>query len=118
MNMTPIFFRPGQQLKTFDIYRKAVTADERGGVTWAAEGTKLETVRGSISRASQSEQYQWSQNGHPITHTIVVRGRIQADAADEVRQGGRVFSVQGKHDPAQLGLFSTLYCLERLGVSG
>lgn len=112
-----IFFRPGQQLKTFEIFRKKASTDSRGRVTYAAEPELIDAVRGTIARASQHEQHQWNQMSHPISHTIVIRGRTKADAGDEVRIGDRVFSIQGKHDPAELGFFSTLYCLERLGVS-
>ena len=112
-----IFFRPGQQLKTFEIFRKTATTSARGRVFYAAEPELIDAVHGTIARASQHEQNQWNQNGHQISHTIVIRGRTKADAGDEVRIGDRVFSVQGKHDPAELGFFSTLYCLERLGVS-
>lgn len=118
MNVTaPFFFRPGQHVKPFDVYRKGTTIDEMGRPVFSAGPEKLETIYGTISRASQHEQFQWNQNGHPISHTIVCRGRIRADAADEVRTEGRVWTVQGKHDPAELGYFSTLYCLEKLGVS-
>ena len=112
-----MFYRPGQQLKTFEIYRKGASTDDRGRVTYAPEPELLDAVRGTIARAAQHEQYQWNQMGHPISHTIVVRGRTKAEAGDEVRLLDRTFTVQGKHDPAELGFFSTLYCQERLGVS-
>ena len=87
-----------------------------GRVSVAAQPELIDTVRGSISRASQSEQERWNQQGHPITHTIVIRGRTKADAGDEVRIGEKRYHVQGKHDPMELGFFSTLYCMERLGT--
>lgn len=114
--MGPLFFKPGQELKRYEIYRKKSVRDERGRVTVAAQPECVETVCGSIARASQSEQARWSQQGHPITHTIVIRGRTKADAGDEVRIGSKRYHVQGKHDPAGLGFFSTLYCSERLDV--
>lgn len=115
--MGPLFFKPGQELKRYDIYRKKATRDARGRVSVASQPECIETVYGSIARASQSEQARWSQQGHPITHTIVIRGPTKADAGDEVRIGEKSYHVQGKHDPAGLGFFSTLYCTERLGVS-
>ena len=120
MGMQPLFFRPGQQLRSFDVYRKRVNEDEDElRETFAADPERIETIRGTIVQASQSEQFQWGQMGHPITHRIVVRGRILAQATDEVRtEDGRVWSVQSKHDPVELGFFSTLYCEEKLGVSG
>ena len=115
--MEPLFFKPGQELKRYEVYRKKAVRDERGRVAVAPQPACIETVCGSIARASQSEQARWSQQGHPITHTIVIRGPTKADAGDEVRAGGKCYHVQGKHDPAGLGFFSTLYCAERLGVT-
>lgn len=115
--MLPIFFRPGEQIRTFEIYRKGVTEDAKGRVTYAAEPASIGTVKGTISQASQRERDQWNQMGHPITHTVTVRGRTAAKASDEIRLSGRVFTIQGKDDPAELGIFSILYCLERLGVT-
>ena len=114
--MGPLFFKPGQELKTYEIYRKKASRDGRGRVSVAAQPELIDTVRGSISRASQSEQERWNQQGHPITHTIVIRGRTKADAGDEVRIGEKRYHVLGKHDPMELGFFSTLYCMERLGT--
>lgn len=115
--MLPIFFRPGQQIWSFEIYRKGVTEDSKGRVIFSAEHDRIGSVKGTISQASQREKDQWNQMGHPITHTVTVRGRTAARASDELRLDGRVFTIQGKDDPAELGIFSILYCLERLGVT-
>lgn len=115
--MGPLFYKPGQELKPYEIYRKKAARSERGRVTVAAQPDRIETVWGSMARASQSEQTRWSQQGHPITHTIVIRGPTLAQAGDEVRAEGRCYHVRGKHDPMELHLFSTLYCTEYLGVA-
>lgn len=115
--MAPIFYKPGQGLKTYEIYRKKSTRDSRGRVITAAEPELIDAVRGTISQASQREREQWNQQGHPITHTIVIRGKTKARAGDEARYLDRTFHIQGKHDPVGIGFFSTLYCQERLGVS-
>ena len=59
--MGPLFFKPGQELKTYEIYRKKASRDGRGRVSVAAQPELIDTVRGSISRASQSEQERWNQ---------------------------------------------------------
>ena len=115
--MAPIFFKPGQGLKTYEVFRRKAKRDSRGRVTVETQPELIDAVRGTIARASQKEKEQWSQRGHPITHTIVIRGRTKAEAEDELRIFGRAYTVQGKHDPVGVGFFSTLYCLERLGVS-
>lgn len=109
-----IFYKPGQGLKTYEVFRKKAKRDSRGRVTVETQPELIDAVRGTISQASQREQELWNQRGHPITHTIVIRGRTKAQAEDELRIFGRTYSVQGKHDPVGVGMFSTLYCYERL----
>lgn len=111
------FYRPGQQLKTFEVFRRTASEDDVGRATYAKDPTLVDAVRGTIVQASQREQMTWGQNGHPITHTIVIRGRTKAEAGDELHLADRVWTVQGKHDPVELGFFSTLYCLERLDAA-
>ena len=112
-----IFYKPGQELKTYEIFRKKSSRDTRGRVTTAAQPELIDAVRGTIVQASQKEQERWRQQGLPITHTIVIRGRTKAEAGDEARVYGHSYHIQGKHDPVGLGFFSTLYCMERLGVT-
>lgn len=112
-----IFYKPGQELQTYEIYRNKSTRDSRGRVTTKAEPELIDSVRGTIAQASQREQERWQQQGHPISHTIVIRGRTMAEAGDEARVHGHRYHIQGKHDPVGLGFFSTLYCQERLGVA-
>lgn len=115
--MRPFFFKPGQQLITYEVYRKKASRDDRGHVSVETQPELIETVRGTIAQAGQTEREQWNQQGHPITHRIVIVGRVKADAGDEVRTGNKVYHVQGKHDPMELGFFSTLYCFERLDAT-
>ena len=113
----PLFFRPGQQLKRFTIYRKDAMVDTKGRVVYKTDLSQVGTFLGTVAQASQTEQLQWSQVGHPITHTVVVRGVIDARAEDYIELGdGRTWFVQGKHDPVELSFFQTLYCEERKGV--
>lgn len=117
MFIAPLFLRPGQQLKTFEVFRKGSSVDDDGWVTLKAQPDLIDAVRGTITDASQREKFQWGQMGHPITHKIVIRGRTKADATDEIHLGDRRWTVEGKHDPVELGFFSTLFCNERLGVT-
>lgn len=110
--------RPGQGFKTFTILRKS------GGTTKTgrAKTSKLAPdgeILGIISQASQKEQEQWKQNGHPITHTIVQRGsegRAKVTDILELEMPGekpRRFKVQGVHNPAELGHFTSYKVEER-----
>lgn len=116
----PIFFTPGQQLKTFTLYKKKTNVSPRGRVTYGTEEEPLGTFRGTIVQAGQREQERWGQMGHPITHKIVIRGIYpvldEAEAETVVGTEGRFWTVQGTHDPSELHYFHALYCNERLGA--
>lgn len=110
--------RPGQGFQRF----KSLTRN--GNITGTGRpqtGALTETgqVLGIISQASQRDQDQWKQNGHPITHTIVQRAaKHQASATDILLLTGRDgkerrFLVQGKIDPGELGHFTVYYVEER-----
>ena len=110
-----IRYRPGNELKTFEISRNVNATDEKGRVT-TTSGSIIGTFKGMISQARQSEQDRWKQMGHPISHTIVIKGISGAQAEDTLLINGRFFYVQGKDNPAELGIYEILYCDERMGV--
>lgn len=116
----PIFFTPGQQLKTFTLYKKQTNVSLRGRVTYSAEDRPIGEFRGTIARASPKEQERWGQMGHPVTHKIVARGVYpalrEAEAEMLVGAGDRFWMVEGVHDPSGLHFFTALFCNERQGV--
>lgn len=114
--MNPVFFRCGQQLRKFTIYRKSSITDEKGRVSYQTEPIPIGTLKGSLSRIDPKERERWSQRGHTVTHTIVVRGRTQVSAEDVLKRDSRSFFVRKAPDHAELGLFTVLYCEERFGV--
>lgn len=114
--MFPIFFRPGQQIKNFDVYRKSASKNEKGKVIYSVDPQKVGTIKGSLSRVNQKEQERWKQTGHPVDHTIVIRGRTFVKAEDILKLNGREFFVHASDNQAEVGIFSVLYCEERLGV--
>jgi hypothetical protein len=112
------FLRPGQGFRPFTVLRRTggTTANGRPTTTKLTEQGK---ILGIISQASQKEQEQWKQNGHPITHTIVQRGEsggvmvtdvLELNVADKPP---RRFLVQGVHNPAELGHFTSYKVEER-----
>lgn len=113
-----ILFRPGQQLKLFSVYRKRVEIDERGRVIYSKNEALefLEEIKGSLSAISQKEKYKWKQMEHSISHTIVVRGKTQAQAEDILIQQGKRYDVQRVEEPGEIGIFTILYCNKRNGV--
>lgn len=112
------FLRPGQGFRPFTILRKTGGTTNTGRAT-AGKLTSCGEILGIISQASQKEQEQWKQNGHPITHTIVQRGaedkvKVTDILELEIRgQKPRRFRVQGVHNPAELGHFTSYKVEER-----
>ncbi len=112
------FLRPGQGFRPFTILRKTGGTTKTGRAK-TSKLTPCGEILGIISQASQKEQEQWKQNGHPITHTIVQRGtedRVKATDILELEIPGqkpRRFRVQGVHNPAELGHFTSYKVEER-----
>lgn len=118
-----IRYRPGQELKTFEIRRKTVSVDSKGRVMKRADSDGEECIalrfKGMLSSASPTETDQWSQMQHPITHTITSRKRearrvkpeqvLILDSKDKERR----FYVQGVSDPGELGIYTIIYAQER-----
>ena len=49
--MAPIFFKPGQELKTYEVFRRKAKRDSRGRVTVETQPELIDAVRGTIARA-------------------------------------------------------------------
>lgn len=116
------FYRPGQGFRPYTVLRR------RGGMTATGRPVtaKLEpdgVIYGIISQASQTEQEQWKQKGHPITHTVIQRGTINAAKADDILELKQVqpdgtetvrrFLIQGTRDPGEIGHFMVYKVEER-----
>ena len=112
-----ILFRPGQQLKAFSVYRKKVQTDERGRVIYNNENLEyIGEIKGSLSTISQKEKYKGKQIEHTASHTIVVRGRITVQPEDILVHDGQRYDVESVEEPAEVGIFTILYCKKRQGV--
>lgn len=108
--------RPGQGFKTFTVMR-GTGGTTPNGRPCTSELKPVGTILGIISQATPTEIEQWKQLGHPITHTIVQRGkkdRAQASDVLVLDDGKRRFLVQGKpHDPGELGHYLVYHVEER-----
>lgn len=112
---SPIFMVPGEQIKAFKWYPKQSISNDYGKVL-SGDSVKKGTIFGSISQAKQREKHEWNQNGHPISHTIVVHDFCEALPEDIlVDQQDREFIIQGVDDPAGMGFFFIIYCLFKKG---
>lgn len=114
------FLRPGRGFRPYTVLRRKGGLSPTGRPMTTGYET-IGTIFGIISQASQTEREQWKQNGHPITHTVIQRGTINAGKADDVLElkqlqadGTEVvrrFLIQGTRDPGEIGHF-TVYKVE------
>lgn len=117
--MLPIFLRPGQQVEEYKIYRKNTITDDKGRISYTDikyPDASVGTLKGSISLTSQHEALYWKQIGHPVTHTIVARGKIDVHAEDVLVRNNEKYYVQGVRDSGDLGIFTGIYCNKPEGV--
>lgn len=115
------FLRPFQGFKYFIVLRRKGTVTATGRPV-TGEFEEAGQLLGIISEASQQEQEQWKQNGHPITHTIVQKGSKIAKPTDVLTledpktEEVRRFLVQGAKDPGEIGHFTVYHVEERLDL--
>ena len=110
-----IMFVPGQQLKTFNVYRKKAELDEKNRLKYG----ELEPVgyfKGTIAQASQREIERFKSLEHPITHTIVAQLKPPVKAEDVLERDGKRYFVQSVDDPLGIGLYTIIYCKHEAGV--
>lgn len=105
-----LFFRSGQQWKTFEVYKRIPSQDERGRIFYQDGKEKTEEVQGFLSSATQKEKNRWKQASHPITHTIVLQGNCTAEAESILCWNDEKYYVYGKENPGGLDFFHILYC--------
>lgn len=119
-----IRYRPGRELKVFEIRSKTVSVDSKGRVMKKADPADRDACialrfKGMLSAAGPDEIDRWSQMQHPITHTITSRKREARRVKPEQvlildsREKERRFYVQGVSDPGELGIYTIIYAQER-----
>lgn len=112
------FLRPGQGFKKFMVKKKG-KALTSSGKPIKGEYEDVGTIIGILATASQKEQEQWKQNGHPITHKIVQKGIKNAAIAtnylvlSEDGKKDRYFYVQGTGNPGELNHMMRYFVEER-----
>ncbi len=111
--------RPGQGFKPFTVYRR-VGGTSKSGRPQTKRLERVSEFFGIVSRADPKEVEQWKQQGHPITHTIIQRGkdeRVKATDILELDLPGeepRRFLVKGKpRDAGEIGHFTVWKVEER-----
>ncbi len=109
--------RPGQGFRRYTVLKRSGGLSDNGRPVPECY-TPVGELFGMIAQATPKEQEQWKQAGHPVTHKVVQRGTgCQAEPTDVlelVTEGkSRRFLIQGVHDPAELGHFTTYFTEER-----
>lgn len=107
-----MYLMPGNLYKDFTVEKKDRTVSSRGRAKsgYSDDGV---TVRGILAEAKPQEKERWRQLQHPISHTIVQKGKPKAAPEDRLIFGDRIFFIQGVDEPGALGLWTIYYVEER-----
>lgn len=108
--MIPVFFRPGQQLQRFHIYRKMTEVDCRGRIHSEEEPKEVGEMIGSVSFYEEKESSVHKRVQHTVSHVIVVHGICIAQAEDVLKTEKESYIIHAAESPGNLRLFTVLYC--------
>ena len=108
-----MYLRPGNLFKVFIIEKKGATITSRGRAKAEYDTSKGEQINAVLAEARPEEKERWKQLQHPISHTIVQKGRPKAAVEDRLVLGNRMFYIQGIDEPGALGLWTIYYVEER-----
>lgn len=111
------YLRPCSLFGAFAIERKKDGPAAHGRFASGYED-RGESLNGSLAEAKPEEIERFRQIGHPVSHTIVQRGRRVAAEGDRLRRNGCFYYVQGVDDPGGLGLWTIYYAEERRDADG
>ncbi len=119
-----LVIRPGGEARLVSLLPRAGNI-AAGGRIDASYGEEILRLPAVIMRASRMEIRQWEstsqfmQEGHPVTHKVILRGRHTAARPGDLLvcvEDGRRFEIKGAHNPAELGAFTVLFAEERLDL--
>ena len=108
---------PGQGFTPFTICEKTASVNNTGRANASEHKyTRTDkTLYGIVVNASQKEQEQWKQNGHPITHKVIQYAcMVKAKATDILEGESAQYIVQGRRNPGELNVTEVYYVEERL----
>lgn len=107
------YLRPGNLFKDFMVAKSGTGINSKGRHSQSYDTENAEMIHAVLAQATPQEKARWEQIQHPITHTIVEKGRPKARENDLMTCGKRKFFVQGVDEPGQLGLYTIYYVEER-----
>lgn len=110
-----MYLRPGNLLKHFVVERYTPTGKTGGRAVYEyqADGE----ISAVLAQAKPSEIERFRQDAHPITHTIIQRGRPKARPQDRLILEERQFYIQGVDEIGNLAICTIYYAEERRGQS-
>ncbi len=115
MIRSPMYLRPGNLYKDFDVMRYKV--EKVSGFPKESYVNTGRKVKGVLAEASsnQSEQvkHRFDQSQHSLTHTLVADGRSGVRKGDHLVHGERGFLVLVVDDASSLGISDIIYLEER-----
>ena len=114
-NVRVMYLRPGNLFKDFIVESDEESIGESGRPEINYR-EKTQTLKGCLANATEGDRERWKQLQHPITHTIVQRGRPRAKPEDKLILGERVFLVHMVDDCGGLGISTIYYAEERADV--
>ncbi len=114
----PIYLRPGNLYKEFDVIRlKSEIVSGFPKESYVNEG---EHLKGILAEANSSQadmmKHRFDQSQHSLTHTLVVDGRSGMKKGDRLILEERGFLVLLVDDVGALGLSDLVYLEERNDV--
>lgn len=115
INARGMYLRPGNLFKDFQIVR-VETRIHNGTPVGQSEITG-EILRGCLAVATPEEKMRWDQPQHPVTHSIVQRGKPTAERGWNLLREGKIYQIHGINPCSDLGI-ATVYYVEERGDCG
>lgn len=110
-----VSFLPGQELRTFEVYRNGERRTPGGRIVMNG-AEKLGEIRAVLAAAKPSEIERWRQLEHPVTHKIIQQGGapFEIRPGDSITHGSRRYIVQtAPYNPGGINHWTIYYCDER-----
>lgn len=115
-NVNMMYLRPGNMFRDFIIESKTEGLNSMGRPKRNYEGSGQNTLSGCLASASQGDVERFKQFEHPISHTIVQKGRPKAKAGDKLVCGEKSYLIHAVDDCGGLGLTTIYYAEERFDI--
>lgn len=110
-----MYLRPGNLWKNFRIKRlKTVVVSGHPVNNYVDVGRCIDGILAEAdANLSERMKHRWDQDQHSLTHTLVVRGKVEINKGDYLTTDERVFLVLLTDDIEALGTTGLLYLEER-----